>query len=173
MQNSNNIKHIIFFLILVLLTGLSGWQIFSAYKPLSIDEKSAEKPVDTNVINKAADIIQNRKSFSGGTFEEATGSAEISNPSSIKVRILNGSGVSGAASNLSDTLKEIEGVDVVSVGNAEDTDTTVVQIKSNLSKQIGDAIVSIVDENYQKPEVESLDVSAEEDVVIILGRTGT
>lgn len=173
MQNSNNIKYIIFFLILVILAGLSGWQIFSAYKPLSSKEKSAEKPVDTDVINKAADIMQERKSFLDGSAQESTNSAQISKNPVIQVRILNGSGVSGAASSLSNTLEEIEGISVVSVGNSESTDTTVVQIKSNLSKQIQDAVVNIVDENYEKSEVESLDASVEEDVVIILGRIGT
>lgn len=91
--------------------------------------------------------------------------------SSVTVEVLNGSGVVGAASKASDTLKAL-GYDVVSSGNADNFDfsSTEIHIKSNKSKFVN-LVKSDLSSSYTiGVAAADLDASASADIRVIVGK---
>ena len=87
----------------------------------------------------------------------------------LNIKILNGSGATGAAGDLKDklTAKGVSGD--ISLGNAEDIETTLVQIKKNISQTDKSLILNAIKEDYPDYQEEELDSDSTSDVIIILG----
>lgn len=170
-MKNGKIKYLIFFLIFVVLAAFSGWEIYSLYQPPVLkDKEKAEKPVDLAVVKEAVSVLESREEITAGkSSEEATGSGEIS-AGTVEVRILNGSGIAGAASELAESLGEIEGLRVVSLGNTNAAEATTIRAKSSVSAKMQAAVVNITEEVHEPAEVGQYPLNREEDILIVLGR---
>ncbi|MCR4324254.1 MAG: LytR C-terminal domain-containing protein [Candidatus Curtissbacteria bacterium] len=90
--------------------------------------------------------------------------------STLRVRVLNGSGTSGQASVVRDLL-EGKGYNVVSVGNADtfDYERTTVKLKKDFS-EFGDEIVKDLSDDYSVTvSTQALDPSSTADIEVIVG----
>ncbi|MDO8269874.1 MAG: LytR C-terminal domain-containing protein [Candidatus Levybacteria bacterium] len=88
----------------------------------------------------------------------------------LKIAVLNGSGVAGAATKVSDALKKL-GYDVVSSGNADNfdyTDTTI-QVKST-KKTYLDLLKKDLSEDYTIGTATSNYTGTDADAVVIIGK---
>ncbi|MCC5265485.1 LytR C-terminal domain-containing protein, partial [Staphylococcus aureus] len=83
----------------------------------------------------------------------------------IKVKVLNGSGTPGRASEVKDLLKE-KGYEEILTGNAESFDytTTEIQVKKD-AKDIESTIIDDLKDNTSKPKVSELDEKEASDVI--------
>lgn len=90
--------------------------------------------------------------------------------SALIIQVLNGSGTSGAASDVADLLRGA-GYTVSSTGNAEtfEYEQTVVQIKES-QEQYADALITDLSTEYDvSSEVETLAENARFDAIVIVG----
>ncbi|MFA9289243.1 MAG: LytR C-terminal domain-containing protein [Weeksellaceae bacterium] len=87
----------------------------------------------------------------------------------VRVKILNGSGISGKASEVKEVLQE-QGYEDILTGNADafDYETTVIQVKED-SKKLQDIMTKDIVANVPAPEFEALDEEDAADIVIIVG----
>jgi hypothetical protein len=87
------------------------------------------------------------------------------------VAILNGSGVTGEAARVS-TLLQNTSLIVSRVGNANNNHyaTTRIRVKSHVAQSVQDAIVTSLSAVYVCDTVEILDDTAENDIMIIIGK---
>lgn len=94
------------------------------------------------------------------------------NKSDISINVLNGSGITGAAAKLETSL-DSEGYNVVSRGNADNSDytDTIIQAKDTVSDDYLDALSEFLSKTYSvSPEIETASGSADDaDVTIIIG----
>lgn len=100
---------------------------------------------------------------------EATTSAKL-DKTLAKIRILNGSGKTGAASEAKDFLEARDWV-VSNIGNANSSDftQTIVRIKAKFAS-LGTALISDLSSKYSvKPTVEELEATGSADIEVILG----
>lgn len=101
----------------------------------------------------------------------ATGSAKlVIDYSKYKIKVLNGSGIGGAAAKGKGILEEEKFV-VEEIGNAEtsDYDLTIIQAKKEVPKAFLDKLKSVLKESYLLGSNEELKNSEVVDVVIIIG----
>ncbi len=87
----------------------------------------------------------------------------------VRIKVLNGSGISGKASNVKEFFTE-KGYSDILTGNADafDYETTVVQVKED-KPEIKSIIETDIASQVPKPKFETLEVSEAADVVIIVG----
>lgn len=90
--------------------------------------------------------------------------------SKYKIKVLNGSGIRGAAAKGKEIL-ESEKFIVGEIGNAENSDygKTIIQAKKEVSSAFLDKLKSVLEESYRVGPNEELEDSEEVDVVIIIG----
>ncbi|OGH14935.1 MAG: hypothetical protein A2860_01890 [Candidatus Levybacteria bacterium RIFCSPHIGHO2_01_FULL_37_33] len=90
--------------------------------------------------------------------------------STIKIKILNGSGIEGQAGKLSDLLEEA-GYNNVSIGNTDNLEqrTTIVYNKL-LSKDMLDSITEAIKNGFPDPTLQEASQSAEYDILITTGK---
>lgn len=108
-------------------------------------------------------------------FEEASPTPEATPEASVdkasaKIRILNGGGKAGAASEAKDFL-ESRGWEVSSLGNAESFDftQTVVRVKEKF-KALGSALVEDLSSKYSvQSTIEELEATGSADIEVIVG----
>src|SRR5258708_1089785 len=87
----------------------------------------------------------------------------------IKVKVLNGSGEKGKASEVKDLLKG-KGYGEVRTDNADNFDYKITEIQVKKSKKgLDGLIVEDLKDNVSKPKVTELDESSPADVVVIFG----
>lgn len=92
------------------------------------------------------------------------------NREEIRLKVLNGSGISGKATEVKDFFQE-KGYGEILTGNAEafDYETTVVQIKEDADPSIRKYLETDITSQVESPEFETLDEDEAADVVIIVG----
>lgn len=92
------------------------------------------------------------------------------NREEIRIKVLNGSGISGKASDVKAFLTE-KGYQEILTGNAEgfDFDKTVVQIKKDQEKKLKPLIAEDITSQVSSPTFETLDEDEASDMVIIVG----
>jgi hypothetical protein len=90
--------------------------------------------------------------------------------SKYKIKVLNGSGIAGAAAKGKEILEK-ELFMVVEIGNAEtsDYDLTIIQAKKGVDKAFLDKLKSVLGETYLLGSDEVLEELEELDVVVIIG----
>lgn len=99
-----------------------------------------------------------------------TGTSGTLDRSNLKVKILNGSGVAGAATKASDALKKL-GYDIVSSGNADNfdyTDTTI-QVKSTKKTYLSQLKTDLSD-TYTIGSATADYTGTDADAVVIVGK---
>lgn len=154
--------YVILFLLLIIIIGIGAAQFFSANSDklkdaiptaIEFEETSEIAPSPTPELQPTV---------------TATPSANTADKSSISIVILNGSGVSGAARKLSDTLTEL-GYSVESTGNADSSDYESTEISiSNTKKGMLDALKKDLEEEYTIGET-TTNYTGEGDARIIIG----
>lgn len=99
-----------------------------------------------------------------------TGSTSSLDRSNLKVAVLNGSGVAGAATKASDALKKL-GYDVVSSGNADNYDyaSTVIQVKSTKKAYLSQ-LKSDLSDSYTIGAATADYTGTDADAVVIVGK---
>jgi len=99
-----------------------------------------------------------------------TGTSSNLNRANLKISVLNGSGVTGAAKEASDVLKKL-GYDVVSTGNADNTDyaETTIQVTS-AKKAYLDLLKSDLSGNYTIGSATADYTGTDADAVVIIGK---
>lgn len=99
-----------------------------------------------------------------------TGGASGLDRSNLKVAVLNGSGVAGAATKASDALKKL-GYDVVSSGNADNYDyaSTVIQVKSTKKSYLSQ-LKSDLSDTYTIGTATADYTGTDADAVVIVGK---
>jgi hypothetical protein len=157
-------KAILFFVLgFVVGGGVIGGGIYYKLKMDKIDSGSTENPKEETLPTAAP-------SATSTPVPSASTSAQIK-LSSYKVEALNGSGISGKATQVKGMLEKAGFADV-KVGNADKsnyTDTSVA-IKLSVSSKVFDTIVSVLSKNYNIVKAEDpLDEKADFDVVITVG----
>lgn len=92
------------------------------------------------------------------------------NLSEYKIKVLNGSGVSGEATKVQ-TLLEGEKFVVSSIGNGDNSDyeKTVIQTKITVPKEFSDKLKILLEKTYVLDADKTLDASSESDVSVIIG----
>lgn len=101
----------------------------------------------------------------------ATDSAKLAiDYSKYKIKVLNGSGIGGAAAEGKEIL-ESEKFIVEEIGNAEtsDYDLTIIQTKKEIPKAFLDKLKSVLEKTYKIAPNEELEDTEEVDVVVIIG----
>lgn len=90
--------------------------------------------------------------------------------SDVKIKILNGSGISGKANEVKELLKE-KGYEEILTGNADsfDYDKTEIQIKKDKAGDLKTLIAQDVKDNTSTPTYSDLDEDEAADIVIIVG----
>lgn len=90
--------------------------------------------------------------------------------SKVRVKILNGSGISGKASVVKTALNK-KGYEEILTGNADsfDYDVTEIQIKKDKTAQLKSVIEKDLSENVDKPKFTELNEDEAADIVIIVG----
>lgn len=88
----------------------------------------------------------------------------------IRVKVLNGSGIAGKASEVKDFFQE-KGYGEILTGNADafDYETTVIEIKEDADPQIKAYIDEDIASQVDSPEYDTLDADEAADVVVIVG----
>ncbi len=96
---------------------------------------------------------------------------EAIDKASIKIQVLNGSGITGAAGKLAKALEEA-GYKKSSTGNAQSYDAAGVRIQVKDGKSsLGDAIEAALKDDYKEITIrETLDEDSEYDAVVTLGK---
>jgi hypothetical protein len=89
---------------------------------------------------------------------------------SVKIDVLNGSGIRGEAARLQELLEE-EGYTINTVGNADGSDytQTIIQVKDTVSEEIVSQLEDVLKESYDVGKSEKLASSESADIVIIIG----
>lgn len=117
--------------------------------------------------------IENPLSFAKPTPTQAPTATPTPAPAfekeTIRVKVLNGSGTAGRASEVKDLLSQA-GYEEILTGNADnfDYETTVFQIKK-VYKNLDKELVKDLDNAVETPKVETLDDEETSDVIIIIG----
>ena len=96
---------------------------------------------------------------------------QIVNLSKYKIKVLNGSGISGEASRVK-ALLEKAGFTVSSTGNATNYNyiKSVIQAKSEVEKEFINKLTEALSENYQvDAKAEPVNTSSPDEVVVIIG----
>lgn len=90
--------------------------------------------------------------------------------SKYSIEVLNGSGVSGTAGKVKDSLEDV-GFSVESVGNADNSDytKTIIQAKKEVDKVFLDELKKTLGKTYSVGDLEDLKNSSDTDVVVIIG----
>jgi hypothetical protein len=96
----------------------------------------------------------------------ATPAPEVSRKD-INVKVLNGTGTAGEASDVKDILKTAGYVDILT-GNADNFDYTTTEIQAK-KPEVADAMKEDVKDHASSPKITTLDDSAAADVVVIFG----
>ena len=102
--------------------------------------------------------------------ESSPSSSPTLDKTSVKVRVLNGSGTTGKAASVKDLL-ETDGWKVSSIGNADSSDfkTTEVRVKDS-AKSFEDAIIKDLSSKYSAgPSKDSLQSTDSADIEVIVG----
>lgn len=91
---------------------------------------------------------------------------------SYSIKVLNGSGIKGAASSAKALLEE-EGFEIDSVGNADAQDyvKTVIQAGSSIDDAYLDKLKEVLGKNYVLSGVKEIDEGETVDVIVVLGST--
>jgi len=150
-KNNKSSRNLVIFLIIVLvLLGGGAWYLFGTG---SDEEISVSSP--TPVMEEQ---------FTPTPTEEP----EI-NKSEIKIQVLNGTGITGAAGDLKDELEEIDYEDI-EVGNAttQDNSKTSVSYKTGLSESIKDELTKKLEDLYEEVVVEEKTMD-EFEIMIVTG----
>lgn len=107
------------------------------------------------------------KSTSSSSVDKATGLDRAD----LTIEIQNGSGVAGAATKASTTLKDL-GYDVLSTGNADnfDYESTVIKVKSS-KKNFLELLKKDLSDDYTIDETSSSLTGSEADAVVVVGKT--
>jgi len=169
---------------LFLIVGLTMAVIGAGSIPLSQilfpgwGEKDGSEATDSGELQltqlyQAVEEIEKREPFDFQVKEpvqketrESGGEEEI-----LKIKILNGSGVTGAAGNLRDELTA-EGISGdISLGNTEDTEITLIQMKESLPQSDRLTIINTIKADYPHYQEEKLSPDSPSDVVIVLGKS--
>lgn len=101
----------------------------------------------------------------------ATDSAKLEiDLSKYKIKVLNGSGISGEAAKVKNLL-EAEEFLIEEIGNADKLtyEKTIIQAKKEVSKEFLSTLKSVLEETYLLDDNEELEESEEIDVIIIIG----
>jgi len=86
-----------------------------------------------------------------------------------KIKVLNGSGTKGKASEVKDILKENKYQDIIT-GNADNFDYTTTEINIKKSKiEIRDYLIKELNDYVSKPKIGTIDEAESADVIIIIG----
>lgn len=87
----------------------------------------------------------------------------------VKIKVLNGSGTVGKATDVKDLLKAA-GYQEILTGNADDFDVTqtTIAVKSSMS-EAGDAVAKDLADSVSDPKITSLDDSEASDIIITIG----
>ena len=113
------------------------------------------------------------KSSSGPTPTKTQPTAVASEEAKLDkypIKVLNGSGIAGEASQLQEILVE-GGFDVSETGNAENYDytDTVIQAKKSIEKTFLEKVNTLIGKSYSLGKTEELSASDSSDVVVIVG----
>jgi len=155
-----------------LVLALNSFILIKAYQSMAGHqemEKSENEP-QPNQLMSAINHLDQRKPL---IFEKSSLVAplpleEVSVEEKIKIQILNASGISGSAIQLKEKLIDIEGVDIV-IGNTQNTTSNTFISKVNISKDIKNMILEIVESELSDVDQEDLPEESEMDIIIILG----
>jgi len=91
------------------------------------------------------------------------------NRKEVKVKILNGSGVKGKASEVKDVLKN-KGYEDILTGNADNFDYTTTEVQIKKSKpNLADAIKNDLKDNVPAPKITDLSEKEASDIIVIFG----
>lgn len=92
------------------------------------------------------------------------------NRSSVKVRVLNGSGTTGKAASVKDLLEGL-GWKVASIGNADNSDyaNTEVRVKASAKDYLDTMVADLSDKYSASAASKSLDASASADIEVVVG----
>ncbi|MEK7534427.1 MAG: LytR C-terminal domain-containing protein [Patescibacteria group bacterium] len=150
---------IVLVVILVMLAAVGGALYYfrtKAVKEIAKEEKFTLSPTQSQVTP---------------TVYPATESAKLKvDYSKYEIRVLNGSGITGEASRVKDSLEEEKFV-VKNIDNADASDygKTVIKAKKDVSKEYLDKLKKQIEKKYVLDMEEELTESADVDVVIIIG----
>lgn len=106
------------------------------------------------------------------TVSQATESANLNVSLQYKIRVLNGSGISGEASKVRGLLEEEKFV-VEDIDNADSSDyeKTIIRAKKDVSKEYIDTLKKLLGKTYVLDTEEELKESADVEVIIIIGKS--
>ena len=91
--------------------------------------------------------------------------------SKYKIEVLNGSDIRGEAAKVKGLL-EAENFTVLSIGNAQPYQKTVIQAKKTVPKEFLDKLKGIIEKLYILDDIKVLDESEKFDAIIIIGNLG-
>lgn len=149
-EKKNRGKIIFIILAIIALTGVGAWLIFSRSSAEEIDEE----PTPT---------------IAAAEYTTPVPTEQEIDRSDVNIRVLNGSGISGAAGDLKEVLEGL-GYSEVTTGNASDQDYTDTEVtfSSDINQAVKTEIVDELEGIYQDVNVKSGD-AGEYDVEIITG----
>ncbi len=160
-SNDKNAKWL-WLLIFLIIIGALVFAFFRGIGPFAAISPFAVK---TSPVPSPSPFVE-----SSPVTESTSSSTPTLDKSSVKVKVLNGSGVTGKAATVK-TLLESAGWTVGSIGNADNSDykTTEVKVKDS-AKSFLDAIVRDLSDKYSAgPSSNSLEASDSADIVVVVG----
>ena len=105
----------------------------------------------------------------GNILPTQTASEEVK-PDKYPIKVLNGSGITGEATNMKEIL-EAEGFEVSETGNADNFDytETIVQTKKGVEKSFLEKLKALINKTYMSGEDELVAASESSEVIVIVG----
>ncbi|MBU1129870.1 LytR C-terminal domain-containing protein [Patescibacteria group bacterium] len=165
------------------------FNIFLFFFYFSIERKSLNKEVfeqnaidlDLSLFKKAIEFSESRTTFSfeSDPTEQESSTLDSTKPSAklvsgeieeFNIQILNGSGISGAASGLKEELEKNSQFEINQVGNTDNTQSTIVKSKSSVPESTKTLIYQIIEKNFPINQKEILSDDNASDIIIILGQ---
>ena len=96
---------------------------------------------------------------------------ETKTPSEIRLQILNGSGKTGAASEIQAAIGQKYQFQEIVIGNTNDFDKTIIKVKNGLEDDLSTNLTKILTENgFVNITQETLEETSEFDIIVILGK---
>lgn len=168
-------KYIIIFVLIVgiFINGFAFWSFFSPVKIVIKESEAAALANDFQVINEAKKNLDGRVFCAAVTKKEEPVEKKIIEGNKpvekiYSLSILNGSGVPGAAKLFGDKLKEIGWVSIVSFGNTQKTEQTILKLKKDLPSENKKILIQNLNPDYSNIK-EEIDNTIGDDIVIVLG----
>ena len=167
---SKHVLYVIIIGIVFLLAVSSIWQFLSV---IGLTEKTVQKsaPIDYAQLERAVEIWQTREEFTWeGSEKRATSEAsESATIQTALVAVRNGSGISGAASEIADALEDIDHISIEEVGNTQQSEETTLTYKRTVATSILTDIRTVLSKSYNNISESTLPATDEFDVIVTLG----